>query len=119
MTVASGTRRLIAYNPRHPPGRRANSLAHELSHLLLEHPLLPAIGVGGCRLWDSAMEEEADWQAGTLLVPREAALKWVRSGRSLEEGATHYGVSLALFKWRVNHTGILRQVEALSRFANL
>src|SRR5579872_3751070 len=34
MTVAAGTRKLIVYNPKHPAGRRANSLAHELSHIL-------------------------------------------------------------------------------------
>src|SRR5690348_12993420 len=46
LTVSAGTRRLIVYNPRHPPGRRANSLAHELSHIILEHPLAPALGTG-------------------------------------------------------------------------
>ena len=75
MTVAVGTKRLIVFNPRHPAGRRANSLAHEIAHVILEHPLTPALGVGGCRRWDSTLEDEADWQAGALLVPREAALK--------------------------------------------
>lgn len=114
MTIAVGTRRLIVYNPAHPEGRRANSLAHEISHVILEHPLLPALGVGGCRRWDSTLEDEADWQAGALLVPRQAALNWVRSGQSLEDGALHFGVSLPLFKWRVHHTGIQRQLNALA-----
>jgi Zn-dependent peptidase ImmA (M78 family) len=112
MTVAHGNRRLIVYNPNHPPGRRANSLAHELSHILLEHPMAPAFGDGGCRHWDGTLEKEADWQAGALLVPREAALAWMRSGRSLEEGAMHFGVSFPLFKWRVNQTGVIRQLVA-------
>lgn len=114
MTVAAGTRRLIVYNPNHPAGRRANSLAHELSHMLLEHPLSPALGDGGCRHWDSRLEAEADWQAGALLVPREAALAWMRSNGSLEEGALHFGVSVALFQWRVNQTGVVRQLAASS-----
>lgn len=112
LTVASGTRRLIVYNPEHPAGRRANSLAHELSHILLEHPMAPALGEGGCRLWDSRLEAEADWQAGTLLVPREAALAWMRSNGSVQEGAAHFGVSVALFQWRVNQTGVERQLAA-------
>ena len=114
MTVAAGTRRLIVYNPRHPAGRRANSLAHELSHILLEHPMLPALGEGGCRVWDSRLEAEADWQAGTLLVPREAGLAWMRSNGSLEEGAIHFGVSVQLFQWRVDQTGVRRQLAASS-----
>ncbi len=114
MTVAAGSRRVIVYNPSHPAGRRANSLAHELSHILLEHPLLPALGTGGCRLWNSTLEAEADWQAGTLLVPRDAALAWIRSGASIEDGAAHFGVSVALFQWRTNQTGVVRQLAASS-----
>jgi Zn-dependent peptidase ImmA (M78 family) len=116
MTVTSGTKRLIVYNPQHPIGRRANSLAHELSHILLEHPLLPALGTGGCRHWDPVLEAEADWQASALLVPRQGALNWVKTGRSLEEGANYFGVSLSLFRWRVNQTGVMKQVSASSAF---
>lgn len=114
MTVAAGTRRLIVYNHRHPAGRRANSLAHELSHILLEHPMSPALSDGGCRMWDSGLEAQADWQAGALLVPREAALVWMRTNESLEDGALHFGVSVQLFQWRVNQTGVRRQLAASS-----
>ena len=38
LTIREGTRRLIVYNPRHPPTRRANSVVHEVSHVVLEHP---------------------------------------------------------------------------------
>src|SRR5262245_60447261 len=49
-TVLCGTTRLIVVNPAHSAGRLANSLAHELAHLLLEHQPGPAIGRGGCRV---------------------------------------------------------------------
>jgi Zn-dependent peptidase ImmA (M78 family) len=116
MTVASGTKRLIVYNPTHPAGRRANSLAHELSHIILEHPMSHALGVGGCRRWNSVLEDEADWQAGALLVPRQAALEWMQANKSLEEGALNYGVSLPLFRWRVHQTGVVRQIQARQKF---
>ena len=112
LTVAAGTKRLIVYNPAHSTGRRASSLAHELSHLLLEHPMLPALGPGGCRNWDGTLEDEADWQAGTLLVPRDAAYAWLRTNGSIDEGANHFGVSTALFRWRINQTGVVRQLQA-------
>ena len=83
MTIAIGSKRLIVYNPRQPVGRRANSVAHELSHILLEHPMGSALGEGGCRRWNAVVEAEADWQAATLLVPRPGALEWIRSGGSL------------------------------------
>src|SRR5579863_8848595 len=91
LTVCAGTKRLIVYNPSHPPGRRANSLAHELSHIILEHPLAPALGAGGCRRWDRDLEDEANWQGATLLVPRDAAFAWLWNGGSIEDGARHFG----------------------------
>jgi hypothetical protein len=114
-TVCLGTKRLIAYNPRHTPGRNANNLSHELSHLILEHEAAPALGVGGCRHWDGRQEAEADWLGAVLLVPRESALAWMLRNGDLEEGARQFGVSFDLFRWRVNHTGVARQVEARRR----
>jgi Zn-dependent peptidase ImmA (M78 family) len=111
-TVVLGTKRLIVYNPRQPPGRSASSLAHELSHLILEHEAAPAIGVGGCRHWDGPQEAEADWLGAAMLVPRESALEWIRQNDNLEDGAENFGVSVELFRWRVNHTGVVRQVAA-------
>src|SRR2546427_12999809 len=52
LTVGAGSKRLIVFNPRQPPGRRANSLAHEISHIILEHPFAPPLGIGGCRNWN-------------------------------------------------------------------
>jgi hypothetical protein len=109
-TVVLGTKRLIVYNPHQPPGRSANSLAHELSHLILEHKAAPALGVGGCRHWDGVQEAEADWLGATMLVPRKSALEWMLQDGELEAGARNFGVSLELFRWRVNHTGVPRQI---------
>jgi hypothetical protein len=109
-TVVLGPRRLIVYNPRQPPGRRASNLAHELSHVILEHNAAPAIGIGGCRHWDGVQEAEADWLGAALLVPRESALEWMRQNGDLDDGARTFGVSVELFRWRVNHTGVVRQL---------
>jgi Zn-dependent peptidase ImmA (M78 family) len=111
-TVVLGTKRLIVYNPRQPSGRRASNLSHELSHLILEHEAAPAIGIGGCRQWDGVQEAEADWLGATMLVPRESALEWMHQNGDLEDGARNFGVSVELFRWRVNHTGVARQVAA-------
>jgi IrrE N-terminal-like domain len=118
-TLVLGTKRLIVYNPRQPPGRNASSLSHELSHLILEHEATPAIGIGGCRHWDGVQEAEADWLGATMLVPRQSALAWMVENGDLEAGARNFGVSVELFRWRVNHTGVVRQVarERLSSSA--
>lgn len=115
VTVVSGTAMRVFYNPNQPAGRQANSLAHELSHILLEHDPTPAVTTAGERYWDGRQEGEADWLAGTILVPRVAALAWMSRVGDLEGGARHFGVSPALFRWRVNHTGVARQLESLQR----
>jgi Zn-dependent peptidase ImmA (M78 family) len=109
-TVVLGTKRLIVYNPRQTPGRSASNLSHELSHLILEHEAAPAIGIGGCRHWDGVQEAEADWLGATMLVPRESALEWMLQSGDVEDGARNFGVSVELFRWRVNHTGVVREV---------
>jgi Zn-dependent peptidase ImmA (M78 family) len=113
LTVCEGTRRLIVYNPQHPSTRRANSVVHEVGHIVLEHPPAPALGNGGCRYWDAELEAEADWQAGALLVPRDGAFAWLRNGGTIADGAENFGVSRALFRWRVNHTGVALQLARM------
>jgi Zn-dependent peptidase ImmA (M78 family) len=118
-TIVVGPRRLIVYNPRHETGRKASSLAHELAHVILEHEPGPAIGVGGCRNWDGVQEAEADWLGSALLVPRSGALAWMLESDDVEAGASNFGVSIELFRWRINHTGVVRQAtkERLRREA--
>ena len=118
-TVVVGPRRLIVYNPRHEPGRKASSLAHELAHVILEHEAAPAIGVGGCRHWDGRQEAEADWLGSALLVPRAGALAWMLESDDIDAGASNFGVSVDLFRWRINHTGVVKQVEKEHRRAQV
>jgi IrrE N-terminal-like domain len=118
-TVVLGSRRLIVYNPRHESGRKASSLAHELAHVILEHEAAPAIGVGGCRHWDGRQEAEADWLGSALLVPREGALAWMLESDDIDAGASNFGVSVDLFRWRINHTGVVKQVEKERRRAHV
>jgi hypothetical protein len=118
-TVVVGPRRLIVYNPRHESGRKASSLAHELAHVILEHEAAPAIGVGGCRHWDAEQEAEADWLGSTLLVPRTSGLAWMLESDDVEAGARNFGVSVELFRWRINHTGVVREVQKLRRRAQI
>jgi hypothetical protein len=118
-TIVVGPRRLIVYNPRDPAPRKASSLAHELAHVILEHAAAPAIGVGGCRQWDGAQEAEADWLGSTLLVPRSSALAWMLENDDLDAGARNFGVSVELFRWRINHTGVVREVDKVKRRARV
>lgn len=111
MTVYRRTKCKIFYNPFHPATRTANSVAHEISHVVLEHEPGPVLTAKGTRFWNQTQEEEADWLAGAILVPREGALRVLASGGSMTDGADHFGVSAQLFGWRANHTGVVAQLR--------
>jgi hypothetical protein len=83
-----------------------------LAHFFLAHTPGPAIGPGGCRVWDQAMEEEADLLAAILLVPRDVALACARVGLPHFVGAARFGVSADLMRWRTDHSGANRQARA-------
>lgn len=96
--------KLIVVNDGHTLERQVNTVAHEIAHFLLEHPPGPAFGEFG-RTLSTALEQEADWLAGSLLVPASGIRTTIDlCGGDLEAAAAHYGVSLQLLRWRHNAT---------------
>ena len=82
LTVCAGPRRLIVYNQRHPPGRRASSLAHELAHVILDHPAGPVFDQDRARLWDEEMEAELEHMAShERVTPAKLLERLRRDGR--------------------------------------
>ncbi len=111
VTVFRGHVREIVHNDFHLPGRQASNVAHELSHGLLLHPPAPALNDLGLRDWDAALEEEANWLAGALLIPVEAAMFIARQGWSDELAAEKYKVSQRMVLFRMNVTAARRRVQ--------
>lgn len=92
--VPLGNGRLILENTGHCQERRCASLAHELSHHLLEHEFDDVLlADDGCRKIDKKKEKEANFLAGELLIPYQAALKAAFAEKTNEEVAAIYGVS--------------------------
>ena len=100
---------MIIFNDSHPDTRLANSIAHELAHGLLFHPAQPALDATGCRVWDTMIENEADFLAGALLVTDLAAVNIVRRSIPVDQAASQYGVSTQLITYRINVTGARRR----------
>lgn len=103
--VVRGARALIVVNDAHSTQRQANSIAHEIAHLLLGHEAVPAFSQFGARTLTKEVEDEADWLAGCLLVPAAGLHATVSTcGGDLNAAADHYGVSIQLMRWRHNVT---------------
>lgn len=115
VTLNIGNESLIIVNSSHPATRRRNSLAHEIAHLLLKHdPTRIDVSKKGYLLmssYEGEQEKEADWLAGSLLVPREGLRMAYHFSQDSQVLADRFGVSTKLVLWRLRMTGILVQAK--------
>lgn len=97
--------------------RRVSDLAHELGHVLLKHEIRRVQRVGSLNFFDCdpEQEEEANWLAGCLLLPRPLLLTDARAGLDAAEIADKHGVSLPMARFRLNASGVYFQVNRKRR----
>jgi Zn-dependent peptidase ImmA (M78 family) len=111
---------VIVINPLSSEGRRNSDLAHEVAHLLLNHKTSSVERVGPVAFFtcDAAQEEEANWLAGCLLLPRPVLLRAARAGTTPEALAEQCAVSVPMARFRLNASGVLIQVGHARRKAS-
>ena len=113
ITVLASGREAIIFNPGHYGGRYSSDVMHELSHLILGHEPSTVFFIGegelALRGFSKSAEEEANWLAGALLLPRDALVHLKRHRVSQVTTCTIYSVSQRMLSFRLNATGILRQ----------
>lgn len=118
MTLEEAGSRSIVLNPAHAATRQANDLMHELAHLELMHtPTRVDVSATGLFLlsdYSDDMEQEADWYAGAMLLPRDALWHHRSQAKSAVEIAKFFGVSPALCEWRLRMTGVDIQLRRRS-----
>lgn len=105
---------VVVMNTTHSPGRQSSSLAHECSHVILNHKPAQALrSEGGIFIssYDRQQEDEADWLAGTLLLPRVALLRIGYEGIDHARHASEYGVSEEMLRMRLDRTGVSLQLR--------
>lgn len=104
----------VILNPSHAKARQRNDLMHEVAHIHLGHvPNRVDTTPEGMLLvsdFSREQEEEADWLAACLLLPREALLLCRRAGHSVAQICSKYGISRQLCDWRLRMTGVDRQL---------
>ena len=121
VAIRLGETTVIIVNSTHPPTRQANTLMHEWAHIELRHkPNRVDRSEGGLLLlsdYPADFEEEADWLAASVLLPRVGLVRCKTRGMTNDDIAGHYGVSSELTNWRVRMTGVDRQISARNRFS--
>jgi hypothetical protein len=107
MTVPCGPTTAIVHNDSHHPYRQRSNICHELAHCFLGHQCTPPLTSSGERARDGGIEAEANFLAGTLLMPNEAAIYIVRSGL-VAQAQGLYGVSRPMLDYRLKISGAVR-----------
>ena len=114
VTIADGNARLVILNSAHSAVRQNSDLAHELAHLILNHTTdqarLSREGLLFRGTFDREQEDEANWLGGCLLVPRDGLLKARLRTADVGALAAQFRVSTDMITWRLQKTGVLRQV---------
>lgn len=105
--------KVIVTNPLRTKERMASDVAHEVSHVLLDHQLSEVREVEGVpfRTCQPAEEEQATALGGTLLLPRKLLLAAARRRLTPEGIAAEYGVTVEMARFRYNTTGVGRQAR--------
>jgi Zn-dependent peptidase ImmA (M78 family) len=114
VTLSRGNEHIIIYNPSHSPARQVNDIMHELSHVILEHKpqTLHSYEAGTfLRHFDDNQEDEANWLAAAILLPKDALFKIKKARLSNRVAAKEYCVSEQLVRMRLNTSGVNRVFE--------
>ena len=113
VTISQSGVTLVILNSGHPRTRQANSLAHELAHIILNHTSddteMSREGFLFRNRFDEEQEDEANWARGMSPAAAGGLLHAYWRKRSPAVLAQHFGVSQKLVTWRLRMTGIARQ----------
>lgn len=113
-------RTVAVFNPFSSPKRTNSDISHEVAHLLLGHDVREIQRLAGHTFLtcNPEQEEEANWLAGCLLLPRQLLLNEAMQGTSVEVIAERYQVSCDMARFRLNTSGVLLQAQRARKAAN-
>lgn len=119
LTLKESGRHFVLLNPVHAPARQVSTMMHETAHIVLNHvPKQVDISTSGLMLlsdYPAEQEEEADWLAAAILLPRDALCHFRRLGWTAGQLCSHFGVSGPLCEWRLRMTGVDIQMRRARR----
>jgi Zn-dependent peptidase ImmA (M78 family) len=116
-TFDLGVRKVIVVSPLATEQRRRSDAGHEASHLLLEHKVREVEQLGSLSFFacDPDEEQEANWLAGCLLLPRDLLVRSLKQGLDAAAIAEANTVSIQMANFRLRATGAERQIAASRR----
>lgn len=93
-------------SPSAHPARYQSNLMHELTHILLNHPMVGFDPQTGLPMREPHYEDEAIYLGSCLQIPR-LGLQWAsQKGYTRQEIAEYFGASEEMVRFRCNMIGI-------------
>lgn len=110
----SDSESIILHNPTHSSARQQSNIMHELAHVICGHKVPEEIvntGLTGfLRNHDEQQENEAEWLGSCLQLPRPALIWALKEKMTNIEIAEHYNASEEMVNYRINITGVKKQI---------
>lgn len=108
---------IIIHNHIQVPARQQSNIMHELAHFICNHQVeqdeekmkLPDI----MREFNKQQEEEAKVLGANLQITRTGLLWALKKQMTVSEIADHYNASADMVTYRINSTGVKRQLKYL------
>lgn len=111
----SSNKKIIIHNTRASEARQQSDLMHELAHIICKHEIIVPEGItlpSYMRYYDKSQEAEAEYLGAALQLPRECLVWALTTGNmSKKEISTNYSASLQMVNYRINTTGIRKQIK--------
>ena len=110
LTICNSGKHLVIYNSSNAPQRQSSDIMHELSHIIVGHKEQKVIHSQNLNVvmrdYNADQEDEANWLAGALLLPKEALMKIKFNKISESKALKEYCVSKSLLQMRLNLSGV-------------
>jgi len=107
--------KLIIHNQNHSLKRQQSNLMHELAHIIRNHETPTDIAIlchqYNLHYFNKEHEDEARYLGGCLQIGRQGLLNSLKQKKSKEEISEQYNASLEMVNYRVNATGVMKQIN--------
>lgn len=111
---------IIIYNSYESPGRQQSTVMHELAHVICKHalpePKIIANQILPLRSYDPVFEEEANSLGASLQIPRAGLLWALKKKMTVSEISDHFLASEAMVTFRINTTGVNKQLSFTKKY---
>lgn len=112
-------KKIIIHNVNSSQARQQSNIMHELAHIICKHEITIPDGYilpDYMRYYDKSQEAEAEYLGSCLQLSRECLIWALKENMSKEEISSNYSASLQMVNFRINSTGVNKQLKYYRKY---